>query len=66
MINNKDIATDLDNKYKTDLLNYYDKIKFLKGAGYRIFRNANGEHKVEHNDNYIYEAFDGIFGDIFK
>ena len=62
----EDIQNDLDKRYMGDSEDYYERIKMLKSMGYKIFRNSSGKHRVEMNPNYIYEVFDGIFGDIFK
>ena len=43
--------------YWTELLNndygsldYPSEVEFLKGLGYRIFRNSNGNHKLVYED----------------
>ena len=61
----EDLQNDLDKRYVSDSEEYYERIKLLKGMGYKVFRNSSGKHRVEMNPNYIYEAFGGIFGDIF-
>ena len=66
MLDVNHIVEDLNKKYVSSQEEYIKQIKFLKGAGYKIFRNKDGKHRVEHNPNYIYEAFGGIFRDIFK
>ena len=64
-MNNK-IKDNLDFLYKTNSDKYETALNTIKSNGYRVFRNANGEHIVKRNENFIYEAFGGVFGKIFK
>lgn len=52
--------------YKNDLEKYNRELNDIKNIGFRIFRNQNGDHKIQKNENYIYEVFGGVFGKIFK
>ena len=56
------VVDTLNQLFKEDKNKYSEYTKVCKQAGYKIFRNSFGEHKVAYNHNYIYEAFGGIFG----
>lgn len=67
------IVTELDRLYIYDVDKYVDECKIWKQMGYKILRNSEGQHKVieparpddAYGDNDIYNAFGGIFGQIF-
>ena len=66
------IAKELDRLYQFDMNKYLSECDAWKKYGYRIFRNAEGKHKVvvrvqeTTNSSDIYNAFGGIFTDIFS
>lgn len=73
MMNNTDtIAEELNRLYEFEMDKYINECNIFKGAGFRIFRNSEGKHKVVapqkaeplKNDD-IYKVFGGVFGDIF-
>ena len=53
----------LDKLYFTDPQQYMDYLQKVKNAGYKVYRNGAGKHKVEFDFD---GAFGGIFGDIFS
>lgn len=63
---NIDFERDLDLLYKTNPEKYQRKLDTIKSSGYRVFRNVNGEHIVKQDEDFIYKAFGGVFGKIFK
>lgn len=56
------IEQKLDDLYCTS--KYEEYLQTVKKL-YRVFRNSNGKHKLKPNDNYLNEAFGGVFKDIF-
>lgn len=58
----QEVAERLNKLYYTDPIKYLNYLSSIKDAGYKVYRNDNGKHKVKSN---IYDAFGGIFGDIF-
>ena len=71
---NPDVITaELDRLYEFEIDKYVSECDQLKKIGYKIYRNSDGKHKVVeparpsdmYGDNDIYNAFGGIFGDIF-
>lgn len=76
------IAEELDRLYQFDMDKYLSECNLWKKHGYRIFRNSDGKHKVVaspqkarmdklneaigRDGSDIYNAFGGIFGDIFS
>ena len=68
------IIQELDRLYEFDTKKYVEECEDLKKIGYRIFRNQDGKHQIiepsrpsdAYGDNDIYNAFGGIFRDIFK
>ena len=61
----KEIICKLNRLWKTNMDEYIRHVEVLKGTGYRIFRNENGEHRLSYNNNYLNEVFGGVFCDIF-
>lgn len=64
------IVNELDRLYEFEINKYVNECNDLKRMGYKIYRNNEGRHKViepQNNfvDNDIYNAFGGIFGEIF-
>ena len=51
----------LDELFPTNTERYTELVKKLKEIGYKIYRNSNGKHKLEYNNNYFNEVFGGIF-----
>lgn len=62
----KQMQSDLDFYYKVDFEKYSQKLSTIKSMGYKVYRNVNGEHIIKRNENFIYEAFGGVFKKIFK
>lgn len=68
------IVQELDRLYEFEIDKYVEECNELKKIGYRIFRNEDGKHRIleptrpadAYGDNDIYNAFGGIFGDIFR
>jgi len=68
------IEAELDRLYQFEIDKYVEECNTWKRYGYRIYRNPDGKHKVVeparpndmYGDNDIFNAFGGIFGDIFK
>lgn len=65
-IRNTDLERDLNILYKSNPKKYEIKLDTIKSNGYRVFRNVNGEHIVKQDEDFIYKAFGGVFGKIFK
>ncbi len=67
------IVAELDRLYEFEIDKYVKECDDLKRMGYKIYRNPDGKHKVVeparssdmYGDNDIYNAFGGIFGQIF-
>lgn len=73
------IAKELDRLYQFDMNKYLSECDAWKKYGYRIFRNAEGKHKVVPNaaqqlnekcapymrQNIAKAVFGDLFGDIF-
>ena len=59
-----EIVAKLNFLYVSNREEYEKHVETLKGVGYRIFRSANGKHKVEYNNQYFAEMFGGAFGKI--
>ena len=65
------IVEELDRLYQLDIDKYLSECETWKRYGYKIYRNSNGKHKVvKQNTTYdpsdIFDAFGGIFGNIFS
>lgn len=58
-----EIKEKLDKLYWSDIQGYLTYLNNVKNAGYRVYRNSKGIHKVEVNMD---QAFGGIFGNIFN
>ena len=54
---------ELNRLYFTDSERYMKRLAAIKDAGYKVFRNSTGQHKVEFDFS---NAFGGIFGEIFR
>ena len=54
-----EIKEELDKLYWTDIKEYSEFLMKTKNAGYKVFRNSKGIHKVE-------PIFSDIFGQIFN
>lgn len=65
MDDTENIRIDLDRKYFMDPDGYLKKVETVKSAGYKVYRNSSGKHKVVYNKNFYNEMFDGVFGNIF-
>lgn len=68
------IEEELNRLYQYEIDKYVNECNIFKKAGFRIFRNSEGVHKVippakktekPFNKVNFNEAFGGIFGDIF-
>ena len=74
MSNPNVIVAELDRLYEFEIDKYVEECNQLKRIGYKIYRNDDGKHKVVEparpndmfGDNDIYNAFGGIFGNIFR
>ena len=68
------IVAELDRLYEFDIEKYVSECDQWKRMGYKIYRNSEGKHKVVeparpsdmYGDNDVYNAFGGIFGQIFR
>lgn len=56
------LVEELNRLYFSDPERYIERLTSIKDAGYKVFRNSAGKHKVTFD---IYDSFSGIFGDIF-
>ena len=68
-MNNRIVEIDLNNAYWAhDNKAYKEKVESVKAMGFRVFRDDNGNHKVQPtgDSTSVYDAFGGIFGDIFS
>lgn len=72
MINKQSIIDELDRLYKFETNKYITECTDLKRMGFKIYRNSDGEHKIvePRSSSYnqplnIYEAYGGIFNEIF-
>ena len=65
-VSTKKLESDLNNLFKTNPTKYADKLNDIKNMGYKVYRNSDGDHKIKQNENFIYEAFGGVFGQIFN
>lgn len=64
-MNSKDdrmIIDKLNILYIQDSKAYEKQVETLKGAGYRVFRNDRGQHKIEYDSHYFEKMFGGAFG----
>ena len=57
-----DIEKKLDKLYTTDLGQYIEHVKTIKGVGYKVFRNENGRHRVKYDEEALKGFFGGVFG----
>ena len=55
----QEIIDRLDRLYWTDMQGYIEYLNKIKKAGYKVYRNNKGQHKVD-------SIFDSIFGGIFQ
>ena len=62
----KELESDLNVLYKYNLVKYKQKLNTIKDLGYKVYRNADGDHVIKRNENFINECFGGVFGKIFK
>ena len=53
----------LDRLYLTDPQQYTEFLHKVKDAGYKVYRNKVGKHKVKFDFD---GAFSGVFGEIFS
>lgn len=71
-MNIRQLEIDLDNAWwGHGDIKYEDKVATIKAMGYKVYRNSEGIHKVvKQNTTYdpsdIFDAFGGIFGNIFS
>ena len=47
MINNKNIADELNRLYRSDGVNYMKYVHNLKSSGYKIYKNSENMHIVK-------------------
>ena len=74
MLTTTSLADMLDRLYTFEIEHYVDECTRLKKAGYKIYRNDEGRHKVVeparsqdmYNDANRYTSFNGIFGNRFS
>lgn len=66
MPTNEEIQNDLNQKYLNQPEEYLKRVEVLKGVGYKILRNSKGQHRVEYNNSYFNEMFDGAFRGLFQ
>lgn len=59
----QEYADKLDKLYWTDIPGYQDYLQKVKQAGYKVYRNSKGKHKVE--GGFI-DMFTQILGGKFK
>ncbi len=70
-MDNETIAEELDRLYQYEMDKYLNECNFFKKAGYKIYRNPEGKHKVvkpvkkEDYKTAFSNAFGDIFGEIF-
>ena len=57
----EEIVAKLNMLYSSDKEQYEEHVETLKGIGYKIYRNSEGKHKVEYNNQYFAEMFGGAF-----
>ena len=57
-----DIVTKLNMLYRRSKEEYEDHVEMLKGLGYRVFRNSEGNHMIALNKEHLQDIFGGIFG----
>lgn len=61
-MNIRQVEIDLDNAWwGHGDIKYEDKLKTIKGMGFKVYRNSEGKHKVIQSTNNM-----GDFGDIFN
>lgn len=60
-----DMELKLNELYFYNPTKYIEYLEMIKGLGYKVLRNSSGKHKVQINNDYLKEAFGGIFGDLF-
>ncbi len=53
MVNTDSIEQELDRLYEFEISRYIERCDELKKAGYRIFRNESGQHKVVGNGRRV-------------
>lgn len=41
----------LDEEYAVDSFDYLSELRFIKGVGYRVFRNSKGKHKLVYDSD---------------
>lgn len=61
----EEIEARLNSLYFRNPKEYKEQVEMFKGMGFKVLRNSSGKHKVQSNPNFIYEAFGGVFGNIF-
>ena len=54
---------DLNRLYQTDTNQYSEYLNMIKGLGYKVFRNDEGNHKIQID---ISTAFGGVFNNVFN
>lgn len=62
MLTTEQMADNLNKLYWQDSEHYKYTLEQYKEKGYKVLRNAKGEHKVEHA---LSSAFGGVFKEIF-
>ena len=51
----------LDTLYETDISQYIELKKTVKSMGFKVYKNGVDKHKIKQNENYLNEAFGGVF-----
>lgn len=62
MITTTEMTENLNKLYWQDAEEYQRTLAYYKESGYKVLRNSQGQHKVEHP---WASAFGGVFKDIF-
>ena len=65
MIEPKDIEHKLDQLYSHGFDGYAEHLDMVKGLGYKVYRNSDGKHKIRIREDYLDDAFGGIFKNCF-
>ena len=62
MMTAEEMAAKLNKLYWQDAEEYQRTLSYYKESGYKVLRNSQGQHKVEHA---LSSAFGGVFKEIF-
>lgn len=62
MMTAEEMAAKLNKLYWQDAEEYQRVLSYYKESGYKVLRNSQGQHKVEHA---LASAFGGVFKEIF-